>query len=298
MDAPDQLHYYLSLDHLEDTLERRRVRAYNVHSMDDDDEIRTAYAFVRERLDERINELRLSNQPAATAMRLREWLETRFLPNDEILPQIFVRSLTEYPDDNSLWAEYTDGKKGVVLSIPRVKIEEIARRSDLTLLPVMYDPKQQALKASMFYGEFMTLGLGPPIAGRSREVHFQRFDSQINRAVLVLASLKNVGWSSQREWRLVSKLLPADSECIQSGKKFEKPATYIEVDLGDAPVCSRIITGPLMEPEAFDRAERIARRYGIEIEKSAIKLKVAPQIDRPCGLCRCCRLAECSNPEP
>jgi hypothetical protein len=265
--APDRLYYYLSAKNLENVLTNGQIRAYNIYQQNDKNEVRLTYEMMVNVAQERIYNLFVSNRGMTAANWMYRWLKAKFDPaEDNPRTKIFIRSFAELPDDAGLWKSYT-GNTGVCLTFNGQKLA--GANTSLWLLPVEYDISAQRKLVQDLYVKMITENLKHYGIQPQEAQHFPVYDPFLDDATRLLASTKYSGWSSEQEWRFISRRLNPDDSSIQVD---EQGREFIEISLGSPPLCEFIRVGPKISNVDRKSVAALASTRAIPVDNSLIKL--------------------------
>ncbi len=194
---------------------------------------------------------------------------------------ICVFSLSEQRNLLSQWRSYCPATGGYALGFQTASLKPILANHGFVLLPCTYDhSQQQALLNDVLDGS-----LGPVV--RELGTSAVSVDQAIEAALAALvpqfapvaAIIKHPSFSEEREWRLISSLLPSDHPTLRfrPGNGLLIPYYELALDGADAPF-GHVVIGPSPNQQlAMDSLTVFLTRLGIKwkgIENSRIPFRV------------------------
>ena len=198
------LYHYTSLAGLLEIVEEQALWASNAHYLSDMKEIQHAEDFMVTE----IIELLPSAAPyeAEVLTQLRHWLTDRGLSRH----QLFLCSFTEEGNLLSQWRGYTPHGLGVSLGFPASDIVRLAAAQGYRLVKCVYDPGQQRqLIGGIIEAIFAEArAAGERLQTGPKPLYYPVFENFTDELLLLSAVLKHWSFREEREWRVISPVLP------------------------------------------------------------------------------------------
>ena len=158
----------------------------------------------------------------------------------------YVFSLSEEPDLLSQWRSYTPHGSGVSIGFSPDQIKAIIKDNNLSLQRCIYTHTEKVeyidglldtflIVATTYHSEF--------IKDNSLDL-YTRVESLLVDIFRALLCIKHEGFSEEKEWRLISHAIPSASDQIKYRIAGGMLSPYIEANLNEPPVFSRLTLGP------------------------------------------------------
>lgn len=162
-------------------------------------------------------------------------------------PYLYIACFSEEPDLLSQWRSYCPPNLGYSISFETESLASLADKQDYILRPCLYDMSQQTAiinnYISVLIDDFSTR---MPDRQDPREFCQQNMNPYVAQFLDIAPFFKNPAFQEEREWRLVSKMPPDESNTkLRAGKTCLIPYRPFDLNLdaNDHPINS-IKIGP------------------------------------------------------
>jgi hypothetical protein len=194
---PVELFQYTSISGLLGIVQSKTLWASNIHYLNDVQEFNRGLNVVREVLDQRCDDPRSSSDEVVFVRRLSAYVAKILKLN------VFVASFSEVPDLLSQWRGYTPTGKGVCIGFYSADLAAAGNREGLRLVKVVYEPDAQLRVAIEVVDQAVREFRKNPNTAEEIALQF------VTLLALIVPLMKHRAFAEEREWRLVSRVLPA-----------------------------------------------------------------------------------------
>lgn len=193
------LHHYTSVHAAFQIIESGRVWASSAYYLNDSSEVLGAVKEVSLEA-ERTRDRSVGKQKEMLDQ-LLSWLETLRSPQG-----LYIFSLSERRNDLSQWRSYTPFGKGVCLSFSQSDVERISKVNGLRTIRCVYKNKEKQSLAQSIVSKTIESwkSSAEEFEQRGPTWLYPLFERLKSNFLTVLASLKNVSFEKETEWRLLT----------------------------------------------------------------------------------------------
>jgi len=270
-ELPVRLYHYTNRTGLVGISTDRTLWATDIRFLDDTSEVRYSRELLRDRAVHLQPELDTEYGGHVSG------LAARILADALTIPQTYVASLCEEGDNLTLWQSYGDRGHGFALGFGRLRLYEAAQAFGYNLLPIMYDPLEQAAHCDQAIREAAEI-----VDGWGRDSNAPSAPLQAlllgYAFTIVTWQIKNPAFRDQREWRLERMDLPDQApRTIRSrlGIAGETPFEDVRLDVsGDFPL-EEVVLGPLADCDETEMRGLLDewRLHDVTVRTSTVPLR-------------------------
>ncbi|WGG48884.1 DUF2971 domain-containing protein [Rugamonas sp. DEMB1] len=236
------LYHYTSISALEGIASNRTVWASHIYYLNDSAELIHAREVLREMLETKILIDGAENSQNDFAICFEDWLRNLFSSKPH---NIFVFSMSQEQSLLSQWRSYTPHGKGVSVAFTPSRVATIATTNEFRLGQCIYDTaSHHALLGALIVELRSRFECAEPATSENYNIHFEKYVSDI---LQVLSLIKHKAFEEEKEWRLISSLLPDASQKIdfRQGEGAAMLVPYTKLELGnDDWIFDNVTVGP------------------------------------------------------
>lgn len=270
-ELPVWLYHYTNRTGLVGISTDRTLWATDIRFLDDTSEVRYSRELLRDRA------VHLQLELDAEYGGHVSGLAARILADALTIPTTYVASLCEDGDNLTLWQSYGDRGHGFALGFGRLRLYEAAQAFGYNLLPIMYDPVEQAAHCDQAIREAAEV-----VGGWGRDSNAPSAPLQAlllgYAFTIVTWVIKNPAFRDQREWRLERMDLPRQAPRTirtRSGIAGETPFEDVRLDVSGAFPLEEVVLGPLADCDETEMRGLLDERglHDVTVRKSTVPLR-------------------------
>lgn len=258
----EPLYHYTSAEGLHGIIATHSIWAGSINFMNDIREVGYSWDLTMQEIDRLRGE---SGADDAFGLAVEEYSK---LTRD---PHIAVFSLSEAPDQLSQWRGYA--ADGFAVGFDPMALERVAANSDFKLVKCIYDKGEQVemvgrrvTQRLAAFREAVAEGMNPEQAAEPA-AHDLAVD-----VIRISPRIKDPTFEEEREWRLVSGIIRADSGPWKLRLRGKTISPYVVLDLGDrndSPIRT-VMRGPTQNGELAERSlHQLTHTYGVSFQREA-----------------------------
>jgi hypothetical protein len=275
-----QLFHYTTIDGLIGIFKSKKIWATSAFHLNDKAELSLAARIFNEAIDEVTKKMgfppELALHPADYKEDVRKtFLRSLFGLSGEARRQnIFLCSFSEAENQLSQWRAYCPGGYGFCIGFDYPQLEKQIERQKFILAKCIYKKDEQRQIVNRYVME----AIEPRLDGLNDKNLITRMVASVVELFSILPILKDISFSEEREWRLISVLQPDDRRVeFRAGRATLIP--YYEFELTDEknktlPIKS-IIVGPTPnEDESLQAVKTFLAQEGMSEQVAVISSKI------------------------
>lgn len=236
------LYHYTSINALDGIARYRTVWASHIYYLNDSAELIHAREVLREMLETQFLIGGAANSKDDFVVCFDDWLQNLFSSK---LHNIFIFSMSQEQSLLSQWRSYTPHGKGVSIAFTPFRVNAIAKFNEFRLGRCIYDSSSQHALLTALITELQSrFDHAVPATPENYNIHFDQYVSDI---LQVLSLIKHKAFEEEKEWRLISNLLPDASTKIdfRLGEGAAMLVPYTKLELGtDDWIFDNVTVGP------------------------------------------------------